>query len=375
MINDILKYSEFTCGVILAIFALIQLAYRNRHFVNLNIAGLYLCLSYVILSLWSFKSGFIFYFPWLIYTDIATAFLIGPFVFFYLKSVLGYRTETGTGYYLHFLPGIIIFTVIVINNIENNSFLAYYSSNSSAYPEYNLSPVVRTIDSISSIYMISYFIAAIKRINIYIKKGSHKSTKELYALFYYMFFIILFSLMMLFAGITGNPVLNISAIYLLTLAALWYFIFSFRYPEFTQKAIREAKAIRYESSMLKGIDPDAVMERLDYIMEEEKLYTDYELTLNSLSSRLMITPHQLSRILNSHRKINFRTLINSYRIKESMRQMAEHPDKTILEIAFACGFNSKSSFNSVFLKFTGKTPTDFRSNPGEQLFLNCRNSV
>ena len=266
MLNDILKYSEFTCGVILAIFALIQIAYKKRQFINLNIAGLYLCLSYVILSLWSFKSG---------------------------------------------------------------------------------------------------FIAAIKRINIYIKKGSHKSTKELYALFYYMFFIILFSFMMLLAGVTGSEILNISAIYLLTLAALWYFIFSFRYPEFTQKAIREAKAIRYENSILSGIDSDAVMERLDYLMEEEKIYIDYELTLPKLSSHLMVTPHQLSRILNSKRKINFRTMVNAYRIKESMRQMAEFPDKTILEIAFASGFNSKSSFNSVFLKFTGKTPKDYRTNPGK----------
>lgn len=360
MIDHIIKYSEFTCGVILAIFALIQITYKNRQFINLNIAGLYFCLAYVILSLWSFKSGFISYFPWLIYTDIAAAFAIGPFVYFYLKSVLGCRTETGAAYYLHLLPSSLIFAVIVINNVLNDSFSEYYISNPSIYPVYSLSPVVRTIDFFSSIYMISYFAAAVKNIHIYIKKGSHKSTKELYILFYYMFLIILFSLMMLLAGVTGNAVLNISAIYLLTLAALWYFIFSFRYPEFTQRAIREAKTIRYENSMLNGIDSDAVLERLDYLMEDEKLFTDYELTLPKLSSELMITPHQLSKILNSHKKMNFRSLVNSYRIKESIRQMAEYPEKTILEIAFASGFNSKSSFNSVFLKSTGQTPSDYR---------------
>ncbi|HOP65371.1 MAG TPA: helix-turn-helix domain-containing protein, partial [Spirochaetota bacterium] len=153
---------------------------------------------------------------------------------------------------------------------------------------------------------------------------------------------------------------NIASIYLLTLAALWYFIFSFRYPEFTQKAIRDARTIRYQNNMLSGIDSDAVLERLDELMEDEKLYTDYELTLPKLSGLLMITPHQLSKILNSKRNINFRTLINSWRVKESIRQMAEHPERTILEIAMESGFNSKSSFNSVFLKSTGQTPSEYR---------------
>lgn len=165
---------------------------------------------------------------------------------------------------------------------------------------------------------------------------------------------------MLMASITGSNLLNIISIYLLTLAGIWYFIFSFRYPEFTQKAIREAKFIRYENTILNGIDANVVLEHLDYLMNEEKIYVDDELTLQKLSAQLMITSHQLSKILNSKRKVNFRTLVNSYRIKEAMSQIASYPDKTILEIALASGFNSKSSFNGVFLKSTGVTPSDYR---------------
>ena len=36
---------------------------------------------------------------------------------------------------------------------------------------------------------------------------------------------------------------------------------------------------------------------------------------------------------------------------------------TVLEILYEVGFNSKSSFNTSFKKYTGKTPTDFRKNP------------
>jgi AraC-like DNA-binding protein len=35
-------------------------------------------------------------------------------------------------------------------------------------------------------------------------------------------------------------------------------------------------------------------------------------------------------------------------------------DKTILEILYHVGFNSKSAFNRAFLKNTGTSPTEFR---------------
>ncbi len=360
MIHSILKYSEFTCGVILLIFAVIQMIYKNKKFINFNLAGLYFCLSYVILILWAFKSGLILFLPWLIYSDLTMAFAIGPFVYFYIKMVLGRRRPSRSRYLLHFIPAGAVFSVIIIINFFDSSLIDYYRLKRPAYPVYNLNPVIRTIDIISNFYMLSYFVMTIKNIYELLEKRSHKSIKELRIIFYYMFFILLFTSMMLIAGITGNSVLNIAAIYLLTLSGLWYFIFSFRCPGFTQNAVREAKIIRYKNSLLGGIDPFAVLERLDDLMEEEKTYTDDGLTLQKLADQLMITPHQLSKILNTEKKMNFRTLVNSYRVGEAMRHMDEFQDKTILQIALESGFSSKSSFNSVFLKIAGRTPREYR---------------
>ena len=360
MLESIVKYSEFSCGIILLIFASIQVMYKNRDFINYNLAGLYYCLSYVILMLWAFKSGLILHVPWLLYTDLTAAFAIGPFAYYYIKTVLGLKTRSRITYILRFLPALFVFFAVITSNIIDGALVRHYLHFPTKYPVCSLNPFIRGVDFISNLYMIFYFILIIKDIYALLNKNTHKSFKELKIIFYYMFFILLFSVMMLMASVLGNNILNISAIYLLTLSGIWYFFFSFRYPEFTQKAIKEAKIIRYKNSMTNGVDSDVVLERLNDLMKEDKIFKDDELSLQKLSSLLLVTPHQLSGILNSKRKMNFRTMLNSYRIEESMKQMADNPDKTILEIALASGFNSKSSFNAVFMKSTGMTPSDYK---------------
>ncbi len=367
MIESIIKYSEFTCGIILFLFAVIQLTYKNRQFVNYNIAGLYFCLSYVILAFWTFKSGLILHVPWLLYTDMTTAFAIGPFVYFYIKTVLGIKTRSFTGYLLHFIPALVVLCVIIANNLIDDSLVRYYRDNRVNYPLYGISPVISAVDLISDFYMLLYFGLTIKNIYTLLKNNRHQSLHELKTVFYYMFFIVLFTVMLLIANIAENALLNITAVYLLTISGIWFFYFSFRYPEFTQKAIREAKVIRYRNFMLQGVDAGVVLARLDELMEDEKIYLDYDLTLPKLGTLLMITPHQLSKILNVKRKMNFRSLINAYRVKESMQQMACYPGKTVLETALACGFNSKSSFNAVFMKTVGITPSDYKKSLRREL--------
>jgi AraC-like DNA-binding protein len=60
---------------------------------------------------------------------------------------------------------------------------------------------------------------------------------------------------------------------------------------------------------------------------------------------------------------NFRDFINKYRIEESkfLLKNKSNGNKTILEIAYEVGFNSKSAFNAAFKKFTGLTPKEYRN--------------
>ena len=104
-------------------------------------------------------------------------------------------------------------------------------------------------------------------------------------------------------------------------------------------------------------------EQLDYIMTNEKPYLNPTLSLSDLADKISIPSRYLSHIINTSYEQNFFDFINSYRIKESQRLLLDenHKKKTILEVLYAVGFNSKSSFNSAFKKHTRKTPTQFKN--------------
>jgi YesN/AraC family two-component response regulator len=98
-------------------------------------------------------------------------------------------------------------------------------------------------------------------------------------------------------------------------------------------------------------------------MTEKKPYLQEELTLQDLADEISISTHHLSMILNIHLKQNFYNFINSYRVEDVKAKLIQplYKNQTILSIAYSAGFNSKSTFNTMFKKFTGKTPKEYRS--------------
>jgi AraC-like DNA-binding protein len=98
-------------------------------------------------------------------------------------------------------------------------------------------------------------------------------------------------------------------------------------------------------------------------MQSEKPYLKPNLSLSDLSLMLGISSHNLSEIINTQLKKSFYDFINSYRIEEVIRLMKEDKNEaySILSIAFDSGFNSKSSFNMIFKKLKGQTPSHFRN--------------
>lgn len=133
-----------------------------------------------------------------------------------------------------------------------------------------------------------------------------------------------------------------------------------RFPDFLQMLTMKVKRGIYTRSLLKELDVDRLMLKLEDLMTEKNIYRDDEINLADTAISLGITHHQLSQLLNERLGMNFNTYINSYRIEEAKKLLIANPDRTVLTIAYEVGFNSKSSFYESFTKITGITPVEYR---------------
>jgi AraC-like DNA-binding protein len=102
--------------------------------------------------------------------------------------------------------------------------------------------------------------------------------------------------------------------------------------------------------------------RLKDLMEKEKLYLNEKLSGNEMAVTLGISRHQLSEVLNNELHTNFYNFINHYRVEDCKQKMAnpKFENYTLLALGFECGFNSKTTFNTVFKRETGMTPRQFK---------------
>lgn len=119
---------------------------------------------------------------------------------------------------------------------------------------------------------------------------------------------------------------------------------------------------KYAQEVLIESDSEANLQQLEQYMHAAQPHFNPDLSLQLLAQALDMTPRYLSQIINHHLGQNFADFINTYRI-EAAKDRLKHPkdDKeTILEVLYEVGFNSKSSFNAIFKKKTGMTPSQFK---------------
>ncbi|GAK91092.1 transcriptional regulator [Nonlabens ulvanivorans] len=97
------------------------------------------------------------------------------------------------------------------------------------------------------------------------------------------------------------------------------------------------------------------------LFEKDQVFLQSELTLDILSSKLGISKSYLSSLINQTTDQNFYHFVNSYRADYLIKLFKSNKNKnfTILSLAYESGFNSKSTFQSFFKKYTGKTPSQY----------------
>lgn len=130
------------------------------------------------------------------------------------------------------------------------------------------------------------------------------------------------------------------------------------------------------SSLTPGMG-SAIEQRLRTTMRDAEPWRNAELTLGDLAQLVGTTTHKLSEVLNTRVQQSFHDYVNGFRVQEVQRQLVlpESASRTLLAIAQDAGFASKSTFNAVFRRVAGMTPSQWRAErtaadvealPGEQ---------
>lgn len=159
---------------------------------------------------------------------------------------------------------------------------------------------------------------------------------------------------------------NFNTYLLLVVAFLFYFI-AFKLLSKSKGVLPKAELSKYKNSNLNPVDIERYKFELIGSMENDKLYLNSKLSIHDVSEKLNIPRQYISEVLNVHMNANFQDFINEYRVEEFINRLEndQYDHFTLFGIANDVGFNSKSSFNAIFKKFKGLTPTEYK----KRLFL------
>lgn len=120
--------------------------------------------------------------------------------------------------------------------------------------------------------------------------------------------------------------------------------------------------LKYEKSGLTESLSTELKERLKFLFDEEKIYKENDISLETIADRLNTTRHNASQVINEHFDMNFHKLINKYRIQEAMSILDTDYQRNlnIIDIAYEVGYNNKVTFNKAFKEYTHVTPSEYQ---------------
>ena len=353
-------------------FVIILLLKRNKHLKDFFLICFFLCIGCELLYRFLLFGNSYYYHSRLVLLDIVYWAVFGPILLFYIRSISVKRFKFRLQDLCHLLP-------LIISLITVSDYVFHKSVYNSFYHFYNLQTGISKIGLIvwefSSPVYLAYAIGILikhkKKTKNYFSNIERKELNWLFILTigFTVFLFITYSLWMFtdFFSLSLN-------LKLLTIVLSGY-VFILGIYGYRQESIfletdtgydvvnhDGSKRGAYQKTFLDPVERELINQRLTVIMQQEKPYLESEITISDLASRLGISVNKLSRIINEDHHHNFFDFINTYRVNEvkNLLTSSEAYDLKIESIAYDCGFNSKSSFYSIFKKHTHLTPTEFK---------------
>lgn len=295
-----------------------------------------------VLSIRVGKSVLFYFDPQLskIYLQIglSACFLIGPLLFFYVKSKQQRLNITIAKYSL---AGLVLLLIIL-----------GWSFPYEVYPIWWTKPIYYMINVQWLCFILLTFYAARDTFSKLTSRSKPMSYDEVWIL------TVICGVFVIWASyytakytsyISGA--LSFSFIFYLSLMVIFYErnkTFNFSIP----------KKESYTNKIEENVAHNTLL-NITTVFEERKIYKRPDLTLSLLAKELSVRPQFLSQLLNDNLNKSFNQFINEYRVEEAKRLLKEDAHLKIDAVGIECGFNSSSTFYSTFKKVTGTTPSNY----------------
>ena len=326
---------------------------------------------------WYARDG---YREFLFYVPFQQILIIGPVTYFYVKSLLFQEFRIQAREFIHLLPGIIYNIYIILLFVLDSSIYG----GDHFYADGRDKDLDLWYQIAGFVSMNLYFGLSLRRYLRYRKAifESVSYAEEITFTWVGRFLVALLGLLVLrLLFFILNPEwaeFGNKFWYYALFSIIFYFIAIYGYRHaikregFFNPPIPKGENFIHENDESTSKDSERVtIENLDFwkiqmddLMNEKALYTNAQLSLVDVSKELNTNSRNISQIINQGFEMNFNDFINKYRSQAMVEKIknGEHDRKTLLSLAFECGFNSKSTFNRAFKKYTGKTPMQFIKN-------------
>ncbi|MFC2096094.1 helix-turn-helix domain-containing protein [Bacteroidota bacterium] len=387
----------FLIGTIQCFFLTILIfGKKNRKQADIFLAFWFIGIGLLLLDNYFRNTGFIGKFPHAMGITYCIPMLIGPFIFIYAILLINKNARFKKIYYLHAIPFVIFVTYFLIN---------FYFLNASEKLEY-FNEMAR--EPVFMIYAVEFFIIFSSPIYtvlilIFLRKHS-KNIKNSFSYtekinLTWLKLILICKIVLAFLSLATNLLSDVFPVIPywvgdniiftgITILVFFMGYYGIKQPviykgislEEARETIKHHALIeqdlqnqnkikdiginkeKYKSSGLKSDEAEKYLKILLEYVEKEKPYFESKLTLKDVSESIGVSSNHISQVINEKLNVNFFDFINNYRIEEVKKCFSDPKFNhyTLLGIAFECGFNSKSSFNSIFKKATSLTPSEFQ---------------
>jgi AraC-like DNA-binding protein len=380
MVNDLAEQILLVIqygGIILGIFVVLLL---NNKRVKKSRANIFLSVLLIALSFSILHNTFAgpvlrtFHFSGRTRTPIDPSFLlIGPALWFYIKELTGSPVRFSFKLLLHFLPFIMVICIFfIVDSRDSYKYgMLFYYMRSRHQPMaifFWTSTVVQL-----SVYQFYIYRKWRAYQQLMVQEVSNTENVNISWVNFFMGVFLVINLAFLFSLVQAIHTNYSGWLFKLIAVVFSLSVFALGYKGILQKEIFHmrptetpppADILPRERGIANTVPPPNtdLLNRLHTYMEEKQPYLDPELTLSELAKQLNMNRGQLSQLINEGTGDNFYNFINKYRVEQVKLFMRDPAMKhySMLGLALEAGFKSKSTFNLIFKRFTGVTPTEYR---------------